>query len=80
MWHLWVRLPRWPRRLSPFTAWLISKQSHEHEFQSESERRLFELRRELYEEALIDVFKSVAATNAWEIKLLGLDTPVPPMF
>ena len=58
--------------VSPLVAWLIARQTHEHELASERERRLFEARREEYGTVLGEAFKSVGATNAWEVMLLEI--------
>jgi hypothetical protein len=65
--------------VSPLVAWVIARQAHEHELATERERRLFEARRAVYGTVLGEAFKSVGATNVWEVELLEIDTGgVPP--
>jgi hypothetical protein len=65
--------------VAPLSAWVISKETRDHELRIDRERRLFDARRELYATSLADVFLAVAAINAEDIHLRGLDvTPHVP--
>jgi hypothetical protein len=62
---------------APLSAWLIAKETREHELENEREDRLFHARREIYEAVLTDVSRSVATTFAWDTTLRGV-APVEP--